>query len=79
MMIPPPPSAPEERVPLRARPVDLPAFGQGGNGQSRREGDRGPEAGRPTGDADAREMNVPSYMRMKQEDETSSPLDEYFL
>ena len=78
VMIPPLPPAPEERVPFRARPVDLPAFGQGGDGQSRQEEDRGPDAGRPTGDAGARETNMPPYMRVKQEDETSSPLDDYF-
>ena len=77
-MIPPLPSAPRGRVPFIERPVDLPAFGQGGNGQSRREGDRGPDAGRPAGDAESREMNVPSYTRVKHEDETSSPLDDYF-
>ena len=37
VMIPPLPSAPRGRVPFIERPVDLPAFGQGGEGQSRRE------------------------------------------
>ena len=35
VMIPPLPSAPEGRVPLRARPVDLPVFEQGVDGQPR--------------------------------------------
>ena len=78
VMVPSLPLVPEGSVSFRTRPVDLPAFGQGGDGQFRREEDREPDAGRPTGEASGREMNVPPYVRVKQEDEASSPLDEYF-
>ena len=63
---------------VRKQPLDLPAFGQGDGGRPRREEDRGTEAGRQTGEAGARETNLPSYSRVKQEDEAYSPLDEYF-
>ena len=36
------------------------------------------DAGRPTGEAESREAGGPPYMRVKQEDESSSPLDDYF-
>ena len=47
-------------------------------GRSRREEDRGDDAGRQTDETGARDTNLPPYLRVKQEDETSSPLDEYF-
>ena len=77
-MIPPLHSAARGRVPFIERSVDLPAFGQGGEGQSRREGDRGTEAGRQTGESGVRETNLPPHLRVKQENEVSSPLDDYF-
>ena len=77
VMIPPLPSAPRGRVPFIEQPVSLPAFGQGDRGCPRREEDRGEDAGR-TGEVGARETNLPSLLRVKREDETSSPLDEYF-
>ena len=76
VMIPPLPAAPEGSIPFRARAVDLPAFGQSGNGQSHREEDREPDAGRPIGDTNGRDGTP--YLRVKQEDEAYSPLDEYF-
>ena len=78
VMVPPLPSVPRGRVPFVERPADLPAFGQGDGGRFYREEDRGTEAGRQTGEAGARETNLPPYSRVKQEDETYSPLDEYF-
>ena len=78
VMLPPLPSAPRGRVPFIEGPANLPAFGQGDGGCSRREEDRGDDAGRQTGEAGARETNLPSHVRVKQEDETTSPLDEYF-
>ena len=77
VMIPPLPSAPEGSVPFRARPVDLPAFGQGSDGQYRRDEDRAPDAGRPTGETNDGRDGIP-HLRVKQEDEAYSPLDEYF-
>ena len=64
-MIPPLPSAPEGSILFRARAVDLPAFGQGGDGQSHREEDREPDAGRPAGDTNGRDGTP--YLRVKQE------------
>ena len=78
VMIPPLPSTQAWRAPLRARPVDLPVFGQGADRQPRREEEQGAEAGRSAEDGGAREANVPPYVRVKQEEEMSSPLDEYF-
>ena len=72
VMIPPLSAAPEGSAPFRARAVDLPAFGQSGDGQSHRE----PDAGRPIGDTNGHDGT--SYLRVKQEDEAYSPLDEYF-
>ena len=74
----PPPSSHEWRAPLRARPVDLPIFGQGADGQPRREEEQGAEARRYAEDGGAREANVPPHVRVKQEEEMSPPLDEYF-
>ena len=75
LTIPPLSSTQEWRAPLWARP--LPVFGQGADGQPRREEEQGAEAGRSAEDGGAREANVPPYVRVKQEEEMSSPLDEY--
>ena len=52
VMVPPLPTVPRGRGPFIERPTDLPAFGQGGSGQSRQERDSRSDAGRPTGDAE---------------------------
>ena len=78
VMIPPSRPAPRGRVPFIDLPANLPAFGQGDRGCYRREEDPGHDAGRQTDEAGAQETNPPSQLRVKQEDEASSPLDEYF-
>ena len=78
VMVPPLSSAHEWRQPLRAGAVDLPVFGQGANGQSRREDDQGAEQVRSAEQGGAREANAPPYVRVKQEEDLMSPLDDYF-
>ena len=67
VMIPPLPSAPEGRAPV-----------QGVDGPPRREEEQGAEVGRSAEDGGAREATVPPHVRVKQEEEMSSLLDEYF-
>ena len=77
-MIPPLSSAHEWRSPPWARPVDLPVFGQGADGQPHREREQGADAGRSAEDGRGREANVPPYVRVKKEEGLLSPLDEHF-
>ena len=78
VMVLPLSSAHEWRQPLQARAVDLPIFGQGTDGQSRREEVQGAEQGRSADQGHAREANAVPYVRVKQEEDSLSPLDEYF-
>ena len=77
-MVPPLSSAHEWRSPFRARAVDLPNFGQGSNGQSRGEEGQGAEQGRSADQGGTQEANTASNIRVKQEEDLQSPLDEYF-
>ena len=78
VMPPPTRPAPRGRVPFIDLPANLPAFGQGDRGSYRREEDQGHDAGRQPDESGAQERNLSSQLRVKQEDEASSPLDEYF-
>ena len=78
VMVPPLSSAHECTQPFRARAVDLPSFGQGTNGQSRGEEVQGAEQGRSAYQGGAQEANAASNVRVKQEEDLQSPLDEYF-
>ena len=77
VMIPPSRSAPRGRVPFIELPANLPAFGQGDRGSYRREEDQGHEAGRQTDEAGAQEMNLPSQLRVKQEDEAYDSISSF--
>ena len=76
-----PPSAHEWGQPLRARAMDLPAFGHGTSGDVHRE-DVGEAECLPRESGEqgvGGETNLPPYIRVKQEDDyTTSPLDDYF-
>ena len=78
VMPPPTRPTPRGRVPFVDLPADLPAFGQGARGSQRRGGNQGYDAGRHPDESGTQERNGPSQWRVKQEDESSSPLDEYF-
>ena len=77
-MVPPLSSAHEWRQPSGARAVDLPVFGQGTDGQSRGGDVQGAEQGRSAYQGGAREANAAPSVRVKQEEDLLSPLDEYF-
>ena len=78
VMPPPMRQAPRGRVPFVDLPAELPVFGQGTRGSSSRGEDQRNEAGRLPDESGAQERNGTSQWRVKQEDESSSPLDEYF-
>ena len=79
--VPPLSSAHEWGQPLRARAMDLQAFGHGTSGDVHREGAGEAErCPRESGEQGVgRETNLPPYVRAKQEDDyATSPLDDYF-
>ena len=78
VMVPPLSFAHEWRPPFRTRAVDLPIFGQGPNGQSRGEEGQGAEQGRSAYQGGAQEASAASNVRVKQEEDLQSPLDEHF-
>ena len=80
VMVPPLSSAHEWRQPVRAREMNLRAFGQGvpehihrDDAGEAEQGHRGQEEQKG-----ARESNLPPYVRIKQEGKLASPLDDYF-
>ena len=78
VMPPPARQAPRGRVPFIEVPPELPVFGQGLRGSTSREEDQRNDAGRHSDETGAQERNGTSQWRVKQEDENSSPLDDYF-
>ena len=79
VMPPPIRPAPRGRVPFVDLPTELPAFGHKvAEGVIVEEKVKEDDAGRHPDESGAQERNVPSQVRVKQEDEASSPLDEYF-
>ena len=78
VMPPPMRQAPRGRVPFIDLPAELPVFGQGARGDSSRGEDQGNDAGRRPDESGAQGRSGTSQWRVKQEDESSSPLDEYF-
>ena len=79
-MIPPLSSAHEWGQPTRARAVGIPVFGDGGAGDANREcmGEAEPVLRSLGEQGHSGESNLPQYMQVKQEDDFTSPLDEYF-
>ena len=78
VMPPPARQAPMGRGPFSNLPPELPAFGQGLRGSASRGEDQRDDAGRHPEESGVQERHGTSQRRVKQEDEESSPLDDYF-